>query len=404
MRRSHGPLVALILISLLALLAGCGESGSGDSDVDTDTDADTDADSDADTDSDTDWQELSFEGCSAPFNPWSADAQRLSAAPYVINPTADAVTLQWESADEVPSFVLWGPGETLTTVSCAAPLQLAADEGFEPHGAYLYRVLLSGLDAGTRYSYTIPNAEVFDRNEQIPWFVTTHADLELYDIVTWSAVEPASFAAAPDPGEPISVVIVGDSRTNPGDAMDVADAIMRNPADLFLHVGDVVDNGRFTEFALNYLMAYRPALAEIPSVHISGNHERRGDVIPFDGFFDMHPADPVQLGGEPVAPGPRSFFFDFGPMRFFVLDSERPMGAGSDQLRWLDAMLEQTVKQAPQIKYLFPAWHKPTYSWKPSLGQPVIAEVHEAMKRWRVDAVWVGHIHWYERLQQDVFD
>jgi len=402
----------IVVLACLPLLVTCGESGEG-GDADTDVDVDTDADTDADTDTYPDWENLNFQNCEAPFNPWAAPERKLLSAPYLVNPKGDGVTLLWETFENEPSFVMWGPGETFTTVTCTtgetAPFD--SDDFEDSHESFLHKAVLAGLEPGMRYSYTRPNAQVAVQDYEDVWYIglvelkDMIAHPEEYDNhhyeVEWEGLGTWSFSTAPEPDEPFSLYVVGDNQSFSQYEIMVANSMEKFPADFYLHLGDIVQDGLFTEYPLNYLWMYRRVLAQTPSIHVSGNHEGDGRIIPYDSLFDIPAGEPVDINGTPTSAGPRTFTWDYGPIRMFMLDTQQDLGKDSVQYKWLDKELEKAVKSAPHIRYLFPVWHRPLFTWKPGRLEAHIQDIHELMKKWRVDAVWTGHTHWYERFLQD---
>ena len=407
LRRLLGLMWILALLCLPVLIT-CGE-GDGDGDADTDVDTDADTDVDSDTDTYPDWESLTFQSCAAPFNPWAAPERKLLSAPYLVNPTTSGVTMLWETLEDAPSFVLWGPGETFTTVTCTTGVTMPIDAEFEDsHEAFLHRAVLTGLESGSRYSYTRPNALVAVQDVLDPLMIPSLEKFKEFDAnppgyveIEWETLGTWSFSTAPEPEDPFSLYVVGDNQPFPEYGKRVADAMERFPADFYLHLGDIVQNGMFTQYPLNYLWFFRHVLAQAPSIHVSGNHEGDGRVIPYDTLFDIQVNGPVGCYGRPETTCPRTFTWDYGPIRMFMLDTQENIGKGSVQYAWLDEQLQDTVKNAPHIRYLFPVWHRPVFCWKPGRLANDIWDIHELMKKWRVDAVWTGHIHWYERFLQD---
>lgn len=338
---------------------------------------------------------LKYENCADVIDVDSIATRQYSIAPYLINPSADGVTIQWEAMDDAPSYLLWGPQGQYTTCTCLpAPtkIPIVSDEITEPHKGWLYSVTLHGLDAHSRYQYTVPGSQV-----PIP-----DPDEVYTGEYRWKDFGQQIFTTAAAVGQDFSIIVYGDNQPLAHNHQLVIDAILRHPADVVLHVGDIVHNGSIGQFRGNYFRMASPALRMIPHFHIAGNHEGHGDVIPFDTLFPMPVGETVNdAAGMAIEPGPRAGVFDYGNARFFALDTERDIGAGSVQLAWLDAQLENAVHNHPEIKWLFTTWHRPTYSLSESLMDGPRDAVDVVLKRWHVDAVFTGHNHCYERLVHD---
>ena len=217
----------------------------------------------------------------------------------------------------------------------------------------------------------------------------------------WEEFGISEFITAPKPGRSFSMIVIGDNQALPYDHERVVQTIVDNPADLLIHTGDIIHNGLINQFRQVYLLMQTPAIRRIPHFHVSGNHEGHGETIPFDTIFPMPNNRPVMIEGEEVLPSRRVGFLDYGHLRIFALDSEQSIGEGSPQLAWLDEGLGRTVREHPEITLLFVSWHRPTYSWSESTKREWKEALHEVLTCWRVDMVWTGHNHCYERFEQD---
>ncbi len=398
-------LIFLILFSLMLISCGGGDDDSlpdGD-DTQVDGDSDTDdteveaEDNDGDMDSsDGDVSEneveqavgFKYENCPYEFDPYDIPERQYTIAPYASNPKSDSVTLTWEALDDEMSFILWGKDGKLDTVSCVdTPSKITVDaEDFEEtHDGWMFRVELDGLDAQSRYTFTIPKA-------QIP--VPDSGDA-LMGHMNFEPFTDGEFASAPLPGESFTMMIVGDNQGLPSEHAKVTTHMEEHISDLMLHLGDIVHNGVISQYRGSYFLLSSHVLPRMASVHIAGNHEGHGPILPYDAFFLPEEQD------NENRPQTRAFTYDYGHARFFVLDSEFEMGKDSLQLEWLDKQLERTVKEDTDIRYLFCAWHRPTYSISSSRHEGPMEAIDEVVKRWKVDVVWTGHDHCYQRFDQD---
>jgi len=335
-----------------------------------------------------------FHNCAKAVDLDSVPVRKFIVAPYLILPKQDGITIQWEAMDKGPAYLLWGKDGKITDCTCApAPkrIEIVSDDVTTPDDGWLYSVTLTGLGTHTRYDYTLAGAKV---PADAPLASLNHKP-------KWLEFETAHFLTAPKPGTDFDLVVYGDNQPFAMTLKPAIDQILKHSPDLVLHVGDIVHEGTIEEYRYNYFMTASPLMRNVAHLHIAGNHEGHGLKLPFDAFFPVPHRDPVMVEGSEVSPGPRTGYFDYGNARFFVLDSEREMGEGSDQLKWLNAMLEKTVKNHPEITWLFASWHRPTYTE----GNRVFIGPREAlqkvMKHWKVDIVWNGHNHLYEHFLQD---
>ncbi len=337
---------------------------------------------------------LIMQGCDQDVDVDSIPAREFSMAPYLINPTTDGVTIQFEAMDDAPAYLLWGPEGEYTTLTCLqAPkkIPVVSDEISEQHDGWLYSITLRGLDAHKRYQYTVPGA-------QIP--ISDPDDVYTGEY-RWKEFGRQTLLTAAKPEQDFSIVIYGDNMPLAYPHQIVVDTILLHPANVVVHLGDMVFQGEISQYRSNYLRMASPLMRMMPHFHVAGNHEGYGEVIPFDTIFPMPPGEQVSDANGPIDPGSRVGVFDYGNARFFALYSERDMDEGSMQLAWLDAQLENTVHHHPEIKWLFGTWHRPTHTRSNAQLLAPREAVDAVLKKWRVDAVFNGHVHCYERLQYD---
>jgi len=409
----------LFLIScLMLILISC--SGNEDQNIDGDLDSveneaeiidgDLEADSeeppviDGDKDLEEDAEaleeevetEMQFVNCSAEVDLESVQTRQYSMAPFVINPRQDGVTIQWEATDNAPSYLLIGDkdGEYTTCYCVETPIRIPidTDEIDEVHDAWLYRAEIHGLKSHTQYRYTLAGAETPIPDDYV---------VLIGNEPEYEAFGEASFVTAPALDDSFSMIILGDTQGLPNMHLSVVQRLVKHPVDVLLHTGDIVHNGTIQQYR-GYLMLQSLFIRNVPHFHIAGNHEQSGPVIPFDTIFPIPQlASEVEVEGTMVKAGPRTGIMDYGSVRIFVLDSEETITYGTKQLIWLDQALEDTVKNHPEFKYLFGAWHRPTYSGADSRYLSSKEALHEVATRWQMDAVFNGHNHCYERFLQD---
>jgi len=339
-----------------------------------------------------------FHGCDGPVDLDAVPQRQFIVAPYLILPKPEGITVRWEAMDDGPAYLLWGREGAFTDCTCAPPptrMTVISDdieEEHQNHDGWIYSVTLTGLDAWTRYDYTLVGAMV----------PTADAENAFMMEVEWEDFGTAHFKTAPHTDQDFEMLAFGDNQPFTLFQEFVVMGMLGVGGDMVLHTGDIVHNGWFEQYRYHYMMVQTPLFRLVPHLHTSGNHEQEGGAIPFDAYFPVPGGDPVTVFDAEVSPGPRSGYMDYGNARYFIMDSERSMNEGSDQLVWLDEMLNRTVHKHPQTKWLFAAWHRPTYSQADNIwGEEPRKALHEVMKRWRVDVVFNGHVHVYERFVQD---
>lgn len=234
--------------------------------------------------------------------------------PYLQSVLEDRATVIWRTPTPVAGQVEFGIGDSLgETVS--APV------------SGTQQLTLTRLKPGTRYSYRVRSG-------------TTPGD----------PVSPvASFRTLPETGG-LKFLMFGDSGAGSWAQFKVARQLALTPADLIVHLGDVV-YPRFSEGLTDTrcLSVYRELLRTTPFYFTWGNHDLYGGTGAFLSAF-RQPTNSVSAADH-RAEGtlPESFYsFDAGDAHFAVLywpyASQYYMREGCPQLRWLEADLAATRK------------------------------------------------------------
>jgi acid phosphatase type 7 len=278
-------------------------------------------------------------------------------APYVQYPTRDAITILGETNLPGSSKVRYGIGKLD---------QLA--EG--PKDVAIHEVPLAGLKPNTPYIYQVLSTVVNGSTLTGPLL---------------------TFQTAVDPDSAFSFVTFGDTQKNPVTTGRIAEHAWKRRPNFVMHVGDVVDNGRDKSEWVEEL--FRPCaelfsrVAVFPAI---GNHEKN---------------DP-QYYKYFAVPAPKYYYrYRYGNADFFSLDTNKKnMGKGSEQYEWLDRELAKS-----DAKWKIVYHHHPSYSSdnddygdtfkgvKSTLGDRKAQALIPLYEKHKVDIVFNGHIHVYER-------
>jgi hypothetical protein len=297
----------------------------------------------------------------------------LLAGPYLGEVTGSTVAVSWVTGDPGRFVVRCGlPG---------GPLRESAAMSTVAPAGYWHAAVLTALEPGTTYRYTIATA---DGSAASPEMMVTTAPPAATDHFTF--------------------LVLGDSR--PGDritaqpstgARKVAALVATEHFSLALHTGDMVAEGGVCSGELSgweqYLRAYfgllGATLGRAPFYAVPGNHEFVGGSCGYETYTAVF----ALPRNAPPGDQEKYYSFDWGNAHFTVLDSYADLAAGGAQYAWLERDLEST---AQRWKFVF--FHNPVYSsgeHGPSLEEQVIWV--PLFEKYRVDVVFAGHDHIYER-------
>jgi len=201
---------------------------------------------------------------------------------------------------------------------------------------------------------------------------------------------PGRFRTAPQPGNPFSFLVFGDSGSGKSSQYRLAAVMSRHPAALILHTGDLVySKGKLGDYPKKFFRPYRSLLASAPFYPVLGNHDLRTDNgKPFLDTFSL-PAN-----GPPGVQAERCYWFDHGDARFVGIDSNLDTQTLANAVTpWLRSVLDT----APGTwKFVF--LHHPPWAGG---SRPPNAKIRDilvpAIEAGGADVVFCGHNHLYER-------
>jgi len=192
-------------------------------------------------------------------------------------------------------------------------------------------------------------------------------------------------ATAQGAAEPTDYIVVyGDSRTNHDVHRKIVSLILTFRPQAVFSTGDQVNDGRVAaEWAVfGEIMA--PIYETSEFYPLLGNHERNAALY-FKNF---------RLPGNE-----RWYAIRKGPVLFLMLDSNWPIGPGSNQHAWLEKEFQNVPKDVKFVAVLF---HHPILSSGPYPDEKHLGKrLLPLLEKYRVDVVFVGHDHVYERSFKD---
>lgn len=285
--------------------------------------------------------------------PRVADADEPRKGPWVMDVTSERASVLVELAEPAPVSL------TLTSEG-AEPMALSSDT------RALHELVAEGLVADTVYEYELA--------------------------LPSGAAARGRFQTAPGPGHeaPIRFVVYGDNRTDHEAHERVVASVREADADVLVNTGDMVYLGSERDDWQIFFSVAQPLLSEVALFPVLGNHElaRRGQGIENYRRYVRTP------GLEE-----RTYYvFDWGPVRFLMLDSNDDWEQGGAQWQWVEAELDR-ARQDEHVRHLFAALHHGPISSGRHGPNPRMQRsgADRLLADGGVELVFSGHDHLYER-------
>jgi len=290
-------------------------------------------------------------------------------APYLQMATTTGVTILWETQRPTAGVVEYGvprPRDERPRLDQRAEL---------PGRRTLHEVRLPDLKPATDYFYRV--------------VVTDASGGRLEGPVR-------TFRTAPEPGGAVGFALFGDSQDNPAVWGRVSTHAWNERPDFAIHAGDLVgtggDKGDWTE---DFFPPAWDLMSRVAVYSVLGNHE--DDAQLYYDYMDNRPP------GTPADAPEHYYAFSYGDVRFYMLDSNRPCSAGSEQHQWLAWALASSTARWNIVVHHHPPYtadendYGDTTRMAAGQGDPGVADLRELYDRFGVDLVVFGHIHDYER-------
>ncbi len=266
--------------------------------------------------------------------------------PYLQNLTDSTITVVWQTADSNIGKVRYG-------LSTNYPLEISETAPTTTHHLVLNRLLLD----------TVYHNQVISGQD-------TSAD--------------ATFFTRRSAPAPFRFLVYADNRTDSAAHQAVIDRMVLTspPAQFVLNAGDLTENGTSGEYR-TFFQIEQALLRQAPLYPALGNHDIRTLPNWFDLFYLPH--------------NERWYQFQYSNAAFYFLDNYSDFAPGSEQYEWLLAHLRADSAN-PTIQHIFVTFHEPpfTTSANHSPNEQVQEYLCPLFERFRVRAVFNGHIHAYE--------
>lgn len=293
--------------------------------------------------------------------------------PYLQYPTQTSMVVMWETNQPGSSVVEYGePGFVVfdEKKKTHVPPKLSKRIEFKDQKT-VHEVTLKDLKPSSKYLY-----RVITRTDD-------GAILESDIFTLMTAVRP---------DEAWSFTVVGDTQRNPVITGRIAKQMWERRPNFVLHCGDVVDEGpdkkQWTDdlFTPSEMLFRRVAV--LPTI---GNHEKNHEH--YYRYFSV--------------PAPKYYYrFRYGNADFFAIDSNkiRDLSPKGEQYQWLDKELAKSDATWKIVFHHHPAYSSDDddfgYSWygRNGDGEPRVQQHFIGLyEKHKVDLVFNGHVHVYER-------
>lgn len=214
---------------------------------------------------------------------------------------------------------------------------------------------------------------------------------------------PRSHEVRPISDEP-TLALYGDSRGGGGPHALLIEQMTEVRPHVVVHTGDVIKWAGDRTGWTRHLVATLPLTAEVPVVLALGNHE----LFEYWRVPEEERRNPLEQAmrqipppDDPIAKAagvfPSCFHVRLGRTLIVSLDSNRPIGRGSDAAKFLERALAEN--QDAEVKLV--AMHHGPLSSGHHGGHPEGDHLLEIAKKHGLTAYLAGHDHLYERIVQD---
>jgi predicted phosphodiesterase len=277
---------------------------------------------------------------------------------YLQYVTRTGITIMWETEEPCTAVVEYG--------STYPPKQQVKVEKADVMG----EVPLTGLEPQTKYFYRVVCTDAMGRKLE---------------------GKPLTFMTAPGPTDAFSFTVIGDTQRNPVVTARIAKLMWERRPNFVVHCGDVVDDGASKlQWTGDLFKPCHELFGRVVVFPCIGNHEKN------------HP----QYYKYFALPKPEYYYsYTYGNAEFFVLDtnSRRNLKPDGEQYKWLEKALAASTARWKICYHHHPAYSSDDddfgNSWKgpTTSGDLRVRNFVPLYEKYKVDVVFNGHIHVYER-------
>jgi Calcineurin-like phosphoesterase len=302
----------------------------------------------------------------------------VSKRPWVLHVDETGALVRWEACSESSpaelAFSSEAGGSDTTVASTVTVTEIpntytaAFLPDLPPDSAgtyYMHEAALTSLSAGTCYKYQLA------------------ADASM----------SGRFCTARPSGASFKILAVGD--TNPGlgdNAEKLLEKVAPENYDLTLHEGDIQYYASGLETWATWFPAMAPMLAQGAFYPAVGNHE-----LEKPDEFELYY---LRFFGNAGFDGDAGHFrAQSGGVWFFALNTELPLGPGSEQAVWFETELKDAATK-PGYRFSIVFVHRPFLTCgDTSQDDGDRAGLQPLFEQYQVPLVLQGHMHGYERFE-----
>ncbi len=295
--------------------------------------------------------------------------------PYLQNLRQDGITIMWELLAKQDCHVEYGSDTSYGNTAIATLVDVTDTDT----DVYIYKVVLSGLSAGSKYHYRmVKGCEALDDQT----FKTAPSDNVNFSFGVWGDSQGTNHESYPEnPNEP--------TPTN---------AMMKHMAscvDFGVGVGDFSEDGFLIESVrANFLNRVSKHLGQKKPYFIAwGNHDRgRSSII--RKYADL----PSKDRGVPYNAGCGNYSFDYAGCHFVCIDDDpsNEENPEREDWDWIEKDLKAAKANNPRFIFLF--IHRAPYYERWYEGEvPMREYLVPLLEKYEVDVCFSGHTHAYGR-------
>ncbi len=270
--------------------------------------------------------------------------QGFNSQPYLTPTSAPttSITINWNTKNPEPSFIAYGLSQTM------------GDTIRDYRHKNFHHIILNNLQPNTTYYYKILPDGIMRK-----------------------------FKTFPISADSFSFVVFGDTRTDSAKHQAVIDRISQYDFDFIVHTGDLVGKGSSTADWITFFNIECDVISQKLFLPAIGNHEK-----PFWQYDTLF-----------LLPGLEEFYsVRYANAAIICLNTETELT--THQTKWLINELN-FISTDTTIHWIFINFHRPPYS-SGSHGSDI--KVRNSwcpiFEKYRVDIVFCGHDHSYERTEK----